>query len=282
MNPFKSPIEWLKELIAELVKDFANMAFDWLEIFMLKPTDFTKYPKIDILYDFVFALASSLCIVFVAWAIIGIMFNQLAGVQSRGLAEVVFKAVLAFILSASAPWLLEKVLLRLNNSIVKYFLDEGLDTKMLEKFVTIPQTAGMALSLATLTIVILFVLLGLQYIQRLGEYIVLLVTSPIAAHSIISENMDIWSIWWRESISVIFSQAFQVSLLWLILNLLTGTEKLQDYMMAIGLMVVLLKGPKYIRQFLYSSGSGKTAVGMAGGASKMVIYKFAASKLTGK
>ncbi|USK77775.1 hypothetical protein [Peribacillus frigoritolerans] len=108
MNPFKSPIEWLKELIAELVKDFANMAFDWLEIFMLKPTDFTKYPKIDILYDFVFALASSLCIVFVAWAIIGIMFNQLAGVQSRGLAEVVFKAVLAFILSASAPWLLEK------------------------------------------------------------------------------------------------------------------------------------------------------------------------------
>ncbi|MDF9763790.1 hypothetical protein OKW24_005686 [Peribacillus simplex] len=75
MNPFKSPIEWLKELIAELVKDFANMAFDWLEIFMLKPTDFTKYPKIDILYDFVFALASSLCIVFVAWAIIGIMFQ---------------------------------------------------------------------------------------------------------------------------------------------------------------------------------------------------------------
>ena len=282
MNPFKSPIEWLKELIQELVSDFANMAFDWLSLFMLKPTDFSDYPKIGTLYDFVFALASSLCIVFVAWAIIGIMFNQMAGVQSRGLAEVIFKAILAFVLSASAPWILENVLLKLNNAIVQYFLDEGLDTKTLEKFATIPQSAGIALSLAVLTIVILFVLLALQYIQRLGEYIVLLVTSPIAAHSIISENMDIWSVWWRESVSVIFSQAFQVALLWLILNLLTGTEKLSDYIMAIGLMVVLLKGPKYIRQFLYSSGSGRAAIGAAGGASKMVVYKYAAAKMTGK
>ncbi|MDW7617857.1 hypothetical protein SC499_25110 [Peribacillus simplex] len=58
-----------------------------------------------------------------------------------------------------------------------------MDTKTLEKFVTMPNTAGMAISLATLTIVILFVLLDLQYIQRLGEYIVLLdITNSSTQH----------------------------------------------------------------------------------------------------
>lgn len=279
---FKSPIEWLKEMIQELVNDFANMAFDWLELFMLKPTDFSKYPKINTLYEFVFSLAASLCIVFVAWSLLNIMFNHLAGVQSRSIAEVMTKAIMSFILAASAPWLLKEVLLRLNNAIVKYFLDQGLDTSALQEFATIPNTTGLAIFLMAFVIVILFVLLAMQYIQRLGEYIVLLVTSPIAAQSIVTENFEIFSVWWREAISVIFSQAFQVSLLWLILNLFTGTQKLEDYLFAIGLMIILLKGPKYIRQFLYSSGAGKTAIGMAGGASKMAIYKYAASKITGK
>jgi hypothetical protein len=64
--------------------------------------------------------------------------------------------------------------------------------------------------------------------------------------------------------------------------MLTNTKHLEDYLFAIALMVVILKGPKYIRQFIYSSGAGKTAVGMAGGASKMAIYKYAATKMTGK
>lgn len=279
---FKSPIEWLKEAIQELVKDFANMAFDWIEIFMLAPTDLSKYDKIKTLYDFVFSLASTLCIVFVAWSLLGIMFNHLAGTQSRSISEVIFKSMLAFVLAASAPWLLNEVLLKLNNAIVQYFLDKGLDTSMLEKFVVIPGASGLALSFANLIIVILFVLLALQYIQRLGEYIVILVTSPIAAHSIVTENFDIWSVWWREAVSVIFSQAFQVALLWMILNMIAGTEKLSEYMMAIGLMVIILKGPKYIRQFLYSSGAGKGAVGAAGGATKMAIYKYAAARFTAK
>jgi hypothetical protein len=202
---FKSPIEYLKEMIQELVHDFANMAFDWIAIFMLKPTDFSKYPKIDFVYNSVFSIATSLCIIFVAWSLITTMFNHLAGVQSRSIAEVVSKAVLSFILSASAPWLMNNVLLKLNNAIVKFFLDRGLNTSDLETLAVIPTTAGLAIFLMAFVIVVLFVLLGLQYIQRLGEYTVLMVTSPIAAHSIVTENFDVWSVWWREAVSVIFS-----------------------------------------------------------------------------
>lgn len=276
----KAAIEGLKSIINDLVHDFANMAFDWLSMFMLTPTDFSKYPKVDVVYTFVFTLASSLCIVFVAYQLLGIMFNHLAGVKSRSISEVIFKTVLAFVLSASAPWLLENVLVRLNNAIVQYFLDTGLDTSTLEDFFTFPPSAGLSIFVAAAIICVLFVILGLQYIQRIGEFIVILISSPLAAFSVINENYDIWSIWWREAISVIFTQSFQVALLWIILNQITDTQKLSDYMLSIGLMVVLLKGPKYLRQFLYSSGAGKVAVGMAGGSSKMAIYKYAASRMT--
>lgn len=279
---FKSPIDWLKELIKELIHDFANMAFDWIELFMLKPTDFSEYTSINFVYQLVFSIASSLCIVFVTWSLLQIIFNNMAGVQSRSMAEVLSKAGLSFVLAAAAPWLLNDVLLKLNNAIVQIFLDKGLDTDMLEAFATINNSSGLAIFLMAFVIIILFVLLGVQYIQRLGEYIVLLVTSPIAAQSIITENFDIWSVWWREALSVIFSQAYQVALLWLVLNMLTGTEKLSEYVFAICLMVMILKGPKYLRNVLYSSGAGKMAVGLAGGVSKASMYKFAASRIVGK
>lgn len=276
---FKSPIEWLKEAIQELIGAFANMAFDWISIFMLKPTDFTEYDKIDILYEFVFSLSVSLSVVFIGWSLLSIIFNTVSGMEGRSISEVLTKAIGATIIATSIPWLMEW-LVKLNNAIVKYFLDRGLDTEALEKYTVIGNDASLAIILMGFVIAILFVLLGMQYIQRIGEYIVLLTMSPLAAHSIITQNFDIFSMWWREVISVIFSQAFQVGMLWLVLNMLTGTQSLKDYLYAIGLMVIILKGPKFMRQFLYSSGAGRSVIGVAGGAGKMTMYKYAAAKIT--
>jgi hypothetical protein len=276
---FKSPIEWLREMIAELVEEYANMAFKWLELFMLKPTDFSDYPKIDTLYNFVFSLAASLSIVFLAFALIKALGNLLADNQSRSVTEILAKSITGFLLAASAPWLLENVLVKLNNAIVRHFLNLGLDMSNLKSYVKLGGDPSLAMVLISAFIVVLFVILAFQYIRRLGEFIVLLATSPIAAHSIVTDEFDLWSIWWRESVSVIFSQAFQVALLWVFLNQLGSGKDLEDFMIAAGLMVVIITGPKFLRQMLYSSGAGKSTVGVVGGTSKMAIYKYAAKKM---
>lgn len=275
---FKSPIEYLKELLAEILGDFADMAFGWLKLFMLKPTNFEDYPKMQVVYDVCFTLATVLGSVFIAFALFKLIVQKVAQTEQRSIPEILTKYMIGFVLALISPWLLDNVLIKLNNAIVQYWLDKGLDTKMLEKFVVDGSATFVILCMA-LVIIILFVLLGMQYIQRIGEYMVLLVTAPIAAYSVITEDFDIWPIWWREAISVVFSQAFQVTLLWWVLNLITGTEKLQDYLFAIGLMVVILKGPKFLRQFLYSSGAGRAAAGAVGGTGKMAMYKYAASKI---
>jgi hypothetical protein len=276
---FKSPIEWLKEMIAELVEEYANMAFKWLELFMLKPTDFSDYPKIDALYNFVFSLAASLSIVFLAFALIKALGNLLADNQSRSVTEILAKSITGFILAASAPWLLENVLVKMNNAIVQYFLGRGLDMANLKSYVKLGGDPSLAILLISAFIVVLFVILAFQYIRRLGEFIVLLATSPIAAHSIVTDEFDLWSIWWRESVSVVFSQAYQVGLLWVFLNQLGSGKSLEDFLIAAGLMIVIIAGPKFLRQMLYSSGMGKTTVGVVGGASKMALYKYAAKKM---
>jgi hypothetical protein len=272
---FFNPIEWFKKFIAELVSEFGNMAFDLLGDFMLKPTDFTKYPRVEILYDFSFALASSLAIVFMGFALIKNMTQNAAGNESRSLTEIIMKGVMSFILAASAPWILDKILVGLNNAGVQYFLDKGLSFETFNKFVTHDIVSGsIAIALMIAVIIILLVIMSFQYIIRLGEYICLLAFSPIAAISVIGEDTELWSVWWRESISVVFTQLFQVALLWFALDSIGAAKELKDYLFSAGILFMIVKGPKWLRQFLYSSGSGRTAVGMAGGASKYAMYKF--------
>lgn len=280
MSDLFDPIKKLQEFFKDLINEFANVAWDWLELFMLKPMDFSDYKAIDTMYNFSFQLAYALAMVFLVWALLQTLFYSMADLQGRSVIEIISKSGLGFILSLSAPWLLDNALIKMNNAVVQFFLAIGLDTKAIEEFAIFPTTATTGIILMSGVIVALFIFLGIQYIIRIGEYIVLVVTAPLAAHSIVTENFDLWSVWWREAVSVICSHCFQVALLWGILNMLTGTEKLEEYIFAAALMFPILRGPKWLRQIIYSTGTGRTAVGLAGGASKMAIYKYAASKIT--
>jgi hypothetical protein len=50
-------------------------------------------------------------------------------------------------------------------------------------------------------------------------------------------------------------------------------ERLQ-IVIAFGLLLVLISGPTYLRQFLYSSGSGKAAIGAMGSMGKVAVGKY--------
>ncbi|MDF2859548.1 MAG: putative rane protein TraL [Neobacillus sp.] len=156
---------------------------------------------------------------------------------------------------------------------------KGITIKTLSALVLLPQNASLAATLGTLFLACIFLVMAIQYIVRLGEIMVLYIYSPLAAVSSVNEDMNAWSIWWREVFATVFTQSFQMSILWLIINQLAGGQELKDILLACGLMIIVLKGPGFLRRFLYSTGAGKTIMGAAGGAGKMAIYKFAATKM---
>jgi hypothetical protein len=279
---FKSPITHLEELIKDLVKDFSNMAFEWLELFMFKPTLFSDYPYINGAYTLIFAFSMSLGGLFFAYNLFTILMQNMSGNRSKNISEVLTKTILASAFAAMVPYLLDKVLIGFNNAIVKTFINMGINVDLLAEYVTTPATATTAIVFTTGIITILFVILSIQYIKRIGELLILYIFGTIAAFSLINDEMNVWPIWWREAFCVVFQQSFQVIILWITLNQLGDAEKLSDYWVAVGLMSVVISGPTFLRRYLYSTGSGRAMVGAAGGATKMAIYKMAAKKITAR
>lgn len=276
---FKSPIEWLKELIHDLVKEFADAAFSWLKIYMINPTDFEKYGFVGELYNWVFTISISIGIMFFIYNLFKVLIQQMGGYSQRGTSEILVKAITGTLLGIFAPFILKEVLLKLNNVWVEFIISKGINVDTLAKMITYPDTAGMALVITALVLAIMFLILAIQYIIRTGELMVLFLFSSLAAVTSTNEDMNIWNVWWREAVAVVFQQSFQITILWLIFNQIAGGKELKDYILACGLMVIVIKGPGFLRKFLYSTGTGKMAVGATGGAGKMAIYKYAATKM---
>jgi hypothetical protein len=276
---FKSPIEYLQELIHDLCKSFADAAFHWIEIYMIKPTDFTKYGFIGDMYKWIFTISASLGALFLVFNLVKLLAQGMGGYANRSTEEVVSKAIMGTVFASLSPFILQDVLLKINNAWVSFILDRGINVDTFAKFVAFPLTASLSIMFAGFILAVMFLILSIQYIVRLGELMILFITAPLAAITSVNEDMNIWPVWWREAVAVVFQQAFQITILWLIFNLLGGAKNLNDYILAIALMVIVLKGPAVLRKFIYSSGTGRMAVGAAGGVGKAAMYRYAATKM---
>ncbi|QWI25666.1 hypothetical protein EXW34_31335 (plasmid) [Bacillus mycoides] len=275
----KGPIEYLKELVGGLVNDFANACFDLLKVFLFNETDFSKYPYVHELYNIVFVVSVSLGGVFFTYNLMKILIGNLGGYNQRSIQEVVVKTVLAGFFSVSAPFIMTKMLIPINNAIVKMFLAKGLGTDTFAKFVTFPTTAAMSLFVCAFVMVILFIILTIQSLIRITELLIQLAISPFVAWTMINEDMNLFSIWWREVVSTVFTQSFHVMVIWLAFNQVGDAKSIGEYVIGWVSLGFALFVPKMLRKYLYSTGAGRSAVNVAGGAGKMMIYKLAARKL---
>jgi len=279
MNPFKSPIEWLTDLLKQLIDAIADAAWHWLEIYLLKPTSFEK-GYVGTMSEWMIPLAIALCSLFLSYNVIKFYFNGFSGNVSRSASEIVVKSFLGVALACGAPIIMTQCLLKLNNVYCKALLKQGIDTDRFSDFILNPLTSNIAITFASFVIVVLYLILAIQYVIRQAELAILFIGAPIAGITIVNEEMNIWPIWWREVISTIFTQAFQLTVLSLILNQIGNGKNLNELILACGLIIVLIVGPKYLRTFIYSSGAGKSVVGAANGVGKIAIMKYAASRIT--
>nr|WP_285603569.1 conjugal transfer protein TrbL family protein [Bacillus cereus] len=200
------------------------------------------------------------------------------------------------------------VLIPINNAIVKMFLAKGLGTDTFAKFAVLPTTAATSLFVCAFVMVILFIILTVQSLIRIAELLIQLAISPLVAWSMINEDMvqsliriaelliqlaisplvawsminedmNLFNIWWREVISTIFTQSFHVTVLWLAFNQIGDANSVGEFVVGWVALGFTLFVPKMLRKYLYSTGAGRSAVNVAGGAGKMMIYKLAARKL---
>jgi hypothetical protein len=209
-----------------------------------------------------------------------LIVEKIGGYQQRRMQEVIVRMILGGTLAVLAPFLLKDVLLPINNAIVQIFLDKGLQVETFATFIVVPG-ATTAVLIAGFAMALLFLLLAIQYIIRTAELLIILIMSPLAAWSIMNEDLNIWSIWWREAISIVFTQSFQIMVIWLAFNNIGDAKGLQDFIVGFGFLAFCLMSPTFLRKFLYSTGAGRTAAGLAGGAGKSVLFRYVTQKFVG-
>jgi hypothetical protein len=283
LNPAQSINNWL----ASMVDDFGGVALKWINVYVIAPTDLSKYPYVNEVHAWVYPVSISLGGMFLIWNLFKLFLEQLAGVENRTPKQIVMKAVYGAVLASCMPYLLN-LLLNINNAWVQFIADQGIkigqgQVGVFSQIIRFdPAGASAALIIAALLFVILLLILGIQYIIRLGELTVLMLVAPLAAMTMVNEEMNLMPVWWRESVATVFIQSVQVPILAIILNMLGSGTDLGAYLLAIGLMIVLIKSPTVLKQFIYSSGAGRGVMRAAGGVGRMAIMRYAARKIINK
>lgn len=133
-------------------------------------------------------------------------------------------------------------------------------SKKAGKFIIKSEMFAKGLGLLLLAFVILFIILLVQLAIRAAEIAFLTITAPLAIATNLNEEMNFFPIWWRSFLSILITMIVQFTLLLLTISLLISMGKqgiFSTLVWCIGLMIVTLRGPSYVRDFMYSTGSAK-------------------------
>lgn len=126
---------------------------------------------------------------------------------------------------------------------------------------------GSVIGILCIILVVLMLIIAIQATIRGAELALLVVIGPILALNLTANNRSIWSSWFRQVIVVCISQAIQIFMLSGSLSLLSSRLVSGGGILLIfGWLWVTIKSPKFIQQFLHSTGF----TGAVGGTAKQV------------
>jgi len=273
-------LDWIKEIIstsiwdtvAEVIESLLNFMFKYISQVVIDPTEPGKYlTNFDEYLRGVEFFAGGLLVIFVVLAV----FRQLSGVMYQSeksvgtyFLHVTFAGALIYIL----PKTVTLVFLPINNALIKFIGEVGIDTSRVED--SFQSAWGLIreeniLKLIFLILIIALLALGIAAAIRYIETLIVILISPIVALSVIN-NSDGLNIWIRETIAIIFTQTIHFLILQILISIMAGVDNFMVMMiLSIGAIAVGLKGPQILRQYLYKTGTSSVLVSSAGTAGRI-------------
>lgn len=248
--------------------------------------DLLTYPGVAGLIAGVQGVAGAILAVRVAWEAI-----QMATVRAEGAATdpggLLKRTAMAAAAIFAGPWLTTEALTA-GNDLAHMVASAGLggsDLALVSQHLATYSahvTVDMFLSIMVFTLgVILIVLVFIQSIIRTIEITLAAIVSPIMALGFISGGGTA-DVWWREVLVLASSQAVQLTVLFLGVDLLVapapGLSLFLSPYLFLGACWVAWRTPHVLRQYAYHTGVG-SAAGSAGSTAANVGMKMVLSKL---
>lgn len=122
-----------------------------------------------------------------------------------------------------------------------------------------------------------------QFVQRIADLIVLQLLAPVVAVSVLADENNFVPVWWRELLAISVQLPLQVATFYTGLNFLfTPGVEVANFLIGIGFLILTIKSPSFIRSMVYSTGSGRAALGGMSTGTKLLMKKIFLSKAVGK
>lgn len=268
-NAVTNPIDALMGFIVQLGVEMLSWTLGQL-VSVMKLTD--TFTKVKFTMD-LFSLVNSICLMLTGAVATYYVFTVVLDIATGGEGESPMKVIGKFLhyglRLVSMPFFLFTAL-KLNSAFVSAMQTFGLSSdkivknlqlsnsdssaflKRLGTLFDLPDKAILIGALFALGMAIIVVVLLFQLITRTGEVFFLYVLIPPVCITVFTKDLDMYSSWWRQVISVIGGQAVQL------IGLYAGIQfLLEGYgIVGIGVLIATAKTPAVIKEFAYNSGGG--------------------------
>lgn len=261
-------------------RDGINQTIKEFEFFIVKPNSILDNKEIKQYYKNATDFAQILITVMFLYKLVELLAN--GDPESRGelknkIVRLVFTCIFAMCFGTFFKWLLT-----FNNWYVDAMLKNGInfDTFAFKQSdIENAVNTGMSLillSFLSLALLIMMVILLFQTAIRWATLGFGFAIAPIIIATNLADNFNLLPGYWRNLISVIFTQAVQVTLIVFMCNAFGNVNIWEPHNMflAVGYMFLVVKAPSFVKELIWSSGMGKTGVGMGASAIATVTKEY--------
>lgn len=260
--------------INQLVESALGWAFELLSTFLVQMNDLNKFFEYNTYLKYSLYIAGGLLVVAVANEVLKQVSGNIYDGEQKSIetlaGQIIFAGALIFML----PWSVDNIFMKINNALIGLLsgTDFDVDVFTLDSLNDIfnIQSFGLLVPILMLIVAIGFLIIGVVGAIRYWELIIAILIAPIVAVSFVRRKEAI-RVWVIEVVALTFTQTIHVLLLHMLIKVMTAADSIVKPLLIIGILIVMIKGPKVLRQYLYSTGAVSAGAGSLGSVAQIAM-----------
>ena len=260
--------------INKIVESALGWAFELLSTFLVQMNDLNKFFEYNTYLKYSLYIAGGLLVVAVANEVLKQVSGNIYDGEQKSIetlaGQIIFAGALIFML----PWSVDNIFMKINNALISLLsgTDFDVDIFTLDSLNDIfnIQSFGLLVPILMLIVAIGFLIIGVVGAIRYWELIIAILIAPIVAVSFVRRKEAI-RVWVIEVVALTFTQTIHVLLLHMLIKVMTAADSIVKPLLIIGILIVMIKGPKVLRQYLYSTGAVSAGAGSLGSVAQIAM-----------
>lgn len=249
----------------------ASWMFKFLKMFVLDATDISKVGRnVNFYLGYSQAFGIALVVYFTSQNLFVNLIKTGLGEKTPDPAQIIGRSVVNGIMVVSVHFLLDKML-QINNMIITDIIAIGINVDRFQSLLSAPASlltsdAAVLFLILVVCTLVLAIMGGIRY----AEIVFLYIIAPVLMAG--NTTTNIMGQFFKTAIGIIFTQAVQVVGIGLLMSVIANYSGSDKLFITIGFLVLLMRGSKTLRDYLYSTGTGgafgsaaSAGAGMMGG-----------------